>query len=98
MPTSLARVPVNTNLTIIARQGGWYHVRLAQGQDGWLPMTSLRLNGADYRQHARASRLGFPACLRAAVPAPAAPPPPPACAASTPATSPTPSRIQQAVT
>src|SRR6185312_9943526 len=29
---------------IIERQGGWYHVRLASGQDGWLPMTSIRFN------------------------------------------------------
>ena len=36
-------VPTNTSLTIIERQGGWYHVRLASGQDGWLPMTSLQL-------------------------------------------------------
>jgi uncharacterized protein YgiM (DUF1202 family) len=42
----VGNVPVNTNLTIISRQGGWYHVRLASGQDGWLPMTSLRLNPA----------------------------------------------------
>jgi hypothetical protein len=39
-------VPVNTNLTIIERQGGWYHVRLASGQLGWVRMTNLRLNGA----------------------------------------------------
>ncbi|MGH8372556.1 MAG: SH3 domain-containing protein [Gammaproteobacteria bacterium] len=35
-------VPQNTGVTILARQGGWYHVRLASGQDGWVPMTSLR--------------------------------------------------------
>ena len=42
----IGSVPVNTNLTIIARQGGWYHVRLATGQSGWIPMTNLRLNSA----------------------------------------------------
>ena len=42
----IGSVPVNTNLTIIARQGGWYHVRLATGQSGWVPMTNLRLNSA----------------------------------------------------
>ena len=40
---NLASVPANTGVTIIERQGGWYHVRLASGQDGWLPMTSLTL-------------------------------------------------------
>ncbi len=42
--STVAAVPVNTAVTIVERQGGWYHVRLASGQDGWLPMTSLRLN------------------------------------------------------
>lgn len=42
----IGSVPVNTNLTIVARQGGWYHVRLATGQLGWVPMTNLRLNSA----------------------------------------------------
>ena len=41
---NIGSVPVNTSLTIIERQGGWYHVRLANGQTGWLPMTNLRLN------------------------------------------------------
>jgi len=36
-------VPVNTSVNIIERQGGWYHVKLASGQDGWMPMTSLEL-------------------------------------------------------
>ena len=39
-------VPSNTAVTIVERQGGWYHVRLASGQDGWLPMTSLQLGSA----------------------------------------------------
>ena len=41
--STLASVPANTGVTIIERQGGWYHVKLASGQDGWLPMTSLQL-------------------------------------------------------
>jgi len=40
----VAAVPVNSGVTVIERQGGWYHVRLASGQDGWLPMTSIRYN------------------------------------------------------
>ena len=36
-------VPVNTEVTILVRQGGWYKVRLPTGQVGWLPMTDLRL-------------------------------------------------------
>lgn len=39
-------LPNGSNVTILERQGGWYHVRLDSGQDGWLPMTSLRLNSA----------------------------------------------------
>jgi uncharacterized protein YgiM (DUF1202 family) len=40
----VADVPNATGVSIIERQGGWYHVRLASGQDGWLPMTSIRFN------------------------------------------------------
>jgi len=40
----VAAVPNATAVSIIERQGGWYHVRLASGQDGWLPMTSIRFN------------------------------------------------------
>lgn len=43
---TLSTVPVNTGLIILARQGGWYHVRLPSGQMGWVPMTNLRLNAA----------------------------------------------------
>ena len=42
----VAAVPNATGVTVIERQGGWYHVRLASGQDGWLPMTSIRYNSA----------------------------------------------------
>ncbi|MDE2346627.1 MAG: SH3 domain-containing protein [Gammaproteobacteria bacterium] len=41
----VAQLPAGTNLTILERQGGWYHVRLDNGQDGWLQMTSIRMNG-----------------------------------------------------
>jgi hypothetical protein len=37
-------IPNATGVSIIERQGGWYHVRLDSGQDGWLPMTSIRFN------------------------------------------------------
>ncbi|HEU5398771.1 MAG TPA: SH3 domain-containing protein, partial [Gammaproteobacteria bacterium] len=35
-------VPNGAPVTVIERQGGWYHVRTEAGQDGWLPMTSIR--------------------------------------------------------
>ena len=38
-------VPSGSAVTVIERQGGWYHVRLASGQDGWLPMTSIKYDG-----------------------------------------------------
>ena len=41
---ALAAVPGNTGVGIIERHGGWYHVRLASGQDGWIPMASLRFD------------------------------------------------------
>jgi len=41
---TVASLPVSTNVNIIARQGAWYHVRLDSGQDGWLLMTSIRMN------------------------------------------------------
>ena len=42
----VAAVPNATAVTVIERQGGWYHVKLASGQDGWLPMTSIRYNSS----------------------------------------------------
>lgn len=39
----IGSVPVNTIVTVLSRQGGWYKVRLPTGQTGWLPMTDLRL-------------------------------------------------------
>lgn len=41
---ALSSVPGNTGVTILKRQGGWYHVRLASGKEGWVPMTSLRFD------------------------------------------------------
>jgi len=51
-------VPSNTAVTIIERQGGWYHVRLASGQDGWLPMTSLQLGTGSSTTAASANNSG----------------------------------------
>ena len=42
----VAAVPNGAAVTVVERQGGWYHVRTAAGQDGWLPMTSIRYNTA----------------------------------------------------
>jgi hypothetical protein len=42
----VAPVTANTAITVLERQGGWYHVRLDSGKDGWLPMTSIRYNAA----------------------------------------------------
>lgn len=41
---TIVTLPASTSITILSRQGGWYHVRLDSGQDGWLRMTSIRLN------------------------------------------------------
>ena len=43
---AIGSVPVNTIVTVLSRQGGWYKVRLPTGQTGWLPMTDLRLGNA----------------------------------------------------
>ncbi|HSN17774.1 MAG TPA: SH3 domain-containing protein [Gammaproteobacteria bacterium] len=40
----VAAVPNGAAVTVIERQGGWYHVKTAAGQDGWLPMTAIRYN------------------------------------------------------
>lgn len=40
---AVQQLPANTSVTLIERQGGWYHVRLDNGQQGWVPMTSIRL-------------------------------------------------------
>jgi uncharacterized protein YgiM (DUF1202 family) len=42
--TAIATLPAGANITIIERQGGWYHVRMDSGRDGWLQMTSIRMN------------------------------------------------------
>jgi hypothetical protein len=42
----VAPVAANAAVTVIERQGGWYHVRLDSGKDGWLPMTSIRYAAA----------------------------------------------------
>lgn len=57
----IGNVPVNTNVTIIERQGGWYHVRTNTGQNGWLPMTNLRLNygGSGSNTSSGSSSSGF---------------------------------------
>ncbi len=52
---NIASVPANTGVTIIERQGGWYHVKLASGQDGWMPMTSLTLGTASSATSANAN-------------------------------------------
>jgi len=51
----ITSVPSNTGVTIIERQGGWYHVRLASGQEGWLPMTSLELGSGSSATSASAN-------------------------------------------
>jgi uncharacterized protein YgiM (DUF1202 family) len=42
----VAAVPNGAAVTVVERQGGWYHVRTAAGQDGWLPMTSIRYDSS----------------------------------------------------
>ncbi len=43
---SVAPVASGTAVTVIERKGGWYHVRLGTGQDGWLPMASIRYDSS----------------------------------------------------
>jgi len=40
---SLGRIGKQNAVLVQARQGGWYQVRTASGQEGWLPLLSLRL-------------------------------------------------------
>lgn len=42
----VAPVIANAAVTVIERKGGWYHVRLGTGQDGWLPMASIRYDSS----------------------------------------------------
>lgn len=42
----VAPVAANAAVSVIERKGGWYHVRLATGQDGWLPMASIRYDSS----------------------------------------------------
>lgn len=43
---SVAPVASGASVTVIERKGGWYHVRLGTGQDGWLPMASIRYDSS----------------------------------------------------
>ncbi|HET7921145.1 MAG TPA: SH3 domain-containing protein [Gammaproteobacteria bacterium] len=40
---AMSQLPVNTPVTLEERKGGWYHVRLSDGRQGWLRMVSVRL-------------------------------------------------------
>lgn len=40
---AVQQLPDKTHLTLMERKGGWYHVRLANGQRGWVRMISVRL-------------------------------------------------------
>ena len=44
--SSVAPVASGAAVTVIERKGGWYHVRIASGQDGWLPMASIRYDSS----------------------------------------------------
>ncbi|MET1079090.1 MAG: SH3 domain-containing protein [Pseudomonas sp.] len=52
---SLAQVEAQTRVTILQRQGGWYRVRTATGQQGWLTLLSVRF---DKHVAAKSSDLG----------------------------------------
>lgn len=41
---SAQELPANTRLRILKRQGGWYQVQTASGQQGWLALLSVRLD------------------------------------------------------
>lgn len=43
---SVGKLEANTELDVSKRQGGWMQVKTAQGQEGWLKMTSIRLGTA----------------------------------------------------
>ena len=42
----VAPVATGAAITVIERKGGWYHVKLGTGQDGWLPMASIRYDSS----------------------------------------------------
>ncbi|HEV2332522.1 MAG TPA: SH3 domain-containing protein [Gammaproteobacteria bacterium] len=39
---AVANLAANTDLDVSTRSGGWYEVRTAQGQSGWLVMTAIK--------------------------------------------------------
>ncbi len=57
--SAVTQLPAGTNITILERQGGWYHVRLSTGQEGWLQMTSIRLNNTSSGSSGSGSGWGF---------------------------------------
>jgi hypothetical protein len=42
---TVGKLEANTDLDVSKRQGGWMQVKTAQGQEGWLKMTAIRLGG-----------------------------------------------------
>lgn len=43
---TLIKLEANNELEVLKRQGGWLQVKTAQGVEGWLKMTSIRLGAA----------------------------------------------------
>lgn len=43
--TRIATLPAATSLTVLGRQGGWYHVRAPGGEEGWVKLLAVRLAG-----------------------------------------------------
>ena len=43
---TVSKLEANAELDVSKRQGGWMQVKTAQGQEGWLKMTSIRLGNA----------------------------------------------------
>src|SRR5690606_15695087 len=52
---ALQQLPANTRLNILKRQGGWYQVQTAGGQQGWVGLLAVRFDKA---AGARAGNLG----------------------------------------
>ncbi|WP_071871990.1 SH3 domain-containing protein [Atopomonas hussainii] len=55
--SAIQALPANQSLTLLKREGGWYQVKLANGQEGWLPLLHVRLAPSNNQQRSDLGQL-----------------------------------------
>ena len=60
----VAKLPANAPITVVERQGGWYHVKGPAGEDGWVKLMAVRLAARPGATPAQGSSSAAEAALR----------------------------------